>query len=507
MNKKINLNHTKNNIKFYSKIEIIGLNLLYTVLVLNLIIQIDSDNNFIKMTIIPNENSPKILSVFNHNKPSRILLNGTVLNNSNITKKELEIYHNETNSKLNNYYIDIGEHNIQNIIIEWNNTIDSMFAMFRECDFIISIDFSNFNISFVKEMSYMFSKCYSLQYLELSNFNTSNVIDMKFMFFGCYSLISLDVSSFNTSNVIDMKNMFSFYFYEEDEEFDIFSISEPELSLLFILEQIEIFSSQKDILISLDLSNFDTSSVMDMSGMFFGFFYLKSLNINKFNTSFVQDMRFMFSYCISLISLNISNFDTSLVTEMTGMFAGCTSLISLELSSNFISTNVRTTAYMFSRCYYLISLDLSSFNPSLIVISRFMLSYCKNLEFINLTNFCLNYDRLEEEEYYLDMFILTQDFLVYCKNDQISDIYDLSVDVVKNQLLSKRCSIENCSTNWKSKKKKSVVDSNLCVDNCSSISYYEYNNQCYKNCPEGTNSSEKDLYLCEIIPKKVEKET
>ena len=117
------------------------------------------------------------------------------------------------------------------------------------------------------------------------------------------------------------------------------------------------------------------------------------------------------------------------------------------------------------------------------------------------------YDRLEEEEYYLDMFRLTQDFLVYCKNDQISDIYDLSVDVVKNQLLSKKCSIEDCSTNWKSKKKKSVVDSYLCVDNCSSISYYEYNNQCYKNCPEGTNSSEKDLYLCKIIPKKVEKET
>ena len=145
----------------------------------------------------------------------------------------------------------------------------------------------------------------------------------------------------------------------------------------------------------------------------------------------------MFSYCISLISLNISNFDTSSVSDMTGMFAGCTSLISLELSSNFISTNVRTTAYMFSRCHYLISLDLSSFNPSLIVISRFMLSYCKNLEFVNLTNFFLYYDRLEEEEYYLDMFILTQDFLVYCKNDQISDIYDLSVDVVKNQLLSK----------------------------------------------------------------------
>ena len=66
--------------------------------------------------------------------------------------------------------------------------------------------------------------------------------------------------------------------------------------------------------------------------------------------------------------------------------------------------------------------------------------------------------------------------------------------------------MEDCSTNWKSKRKKSIINSNLCVDNCSSISYYEYNSQCYLNCPEGTNPSEKDLYLCETNNKNVEKE-
>ena len=54
----------------------------------------------------------------------------------------------------------------------------------------------------------------------------------------------------------------------------------------------------------------------------------------------------MFEKCISLISLNLNNFDTSSVTTMDGMFQQCSSLISLDLSS-FNTSSVTTMVLYF----------------------------------------------------------------------------------------------------------------------------------------------------------------
>ncbi|MCD8039243.1 MAG: DUF285 domain-containing protein [Lachnospiraceae bacterium] len=97
-------------------------------------------------------------------------------------------------------------------------------------------------------------------------------------------------------------------------------------------------------LTSLDLSGFDTSSVIYMSGMFHGCSNLTSLDLNSFNTSNVTTMAFMFYECKNMTSLKLSNFDTSNVTNMMYMFA-CDSLESLDLS-NFDMTNVTDVSSM-----------------------------------------------------------------------------------------------------------------------------------------------------------------
>ena len=115
------------------------------------------------------------------------------------------------------------------------------------------------------------------------------------------SLTSLDVSNFDTSNVTDMSAMFGVC-----------------LSL-----------------ISLDLSNFNTSNVTDMRSIFYGCSSLTSLNLSNFNTSNVTDMSWMFYNCLSLISLNINNFNTLKVTNMSHMFSNCFSLNSVKFGSKF----------------------------------------------------------------------------------------------------------------------------------------------------------------------------
>ena len=57
----------------------------------------------------------------------------------------------------------------------------------------------------------------------------------------------------------------------------------------------------------------------------------------------------MFGYCYRLINLNLSNFNTQNVTNMSYMFFGCNSLTNLNLS-NFYTQNVTNMSGMFSNC-------------------------------------------------------------------------------------------------------------------------------------------------------------
>ena len=95
----------------------------------------------------------------------------------------------------------------------------------------------------------------------------------------------------------------------------------------------------------LDLSNFNTSNVTDMSFMFNGCNKLKEIKgINKFNTNKVTYMKVMFLQCNVLEYLDLSNFNTSNVIDMSFMFTGCNNLKYLNIL-NF--TNNCETKNMF----------------------------------------------------------------------------------------------------------------------------------------------------------------
>jgi surface protein len=61
-------------------------------------------------------------------------------------------------------------------------------------------------------------------------------------------------------------------------------------------------------------------------------------------------MASMFRDCNNLTTLDLSNFDTSNVTDMSEMFANGTSLTTLDLSS-FATSNVTNTRSMFTGCW------------------------------------------------------------------------------------------------------------------------------------------------------------
>ena len=131
---------------------------------------------------------------------------------------------------------------------------------------------------------------------------------------------------------------------------------------------------------SLDLSNFNTAIVTNMSYMFNGCSALSSLDLSNFNTAIVTNMSYMFFNCANLSSLDLSNFNTAIVSDMSLMFGSCSTLSSLDLS-NFYTKEVRDMSYMFSRCSALTTIYASDkFVTSKVQSGISMFSACKNLK-------------------------------------------------------------------------------------------------------------------------------
>ena len=170
------------------------------------------------------------------------------------------------------------------------------------------------------------------------------IITSKYMFNKCKNLTNIDLSNFDTKDITDMSYMF--YGCEN--------------------------------LTNIELSNFDTQNVRNMSFMFYKCFNLQSLDLSNVNTKNVNNMAGMFYLCKSLKNINLLNFNTQKVTNMCYMFNSCRFLQNINLS-NFNTENVTNMCYMFCLCESLQKIDISSFNVQNVKNMSYMFSGCKCL--------------------------------------------------------------------------------------------------------------------------------
>ena len=187
---------------------------------------------------------------------------------------------------------------------------------------------------------------------------------------------------FNTENEAILTSKQYLYLYK-DSRIDI-HFNETVKSL----EKFFDYNSDLNVkyLITIDLSHFDTSSVTNMDGLFFGCSSLETIVLSHFKTSLVSKMGYMFGLCSSLRSIDLSHFDTSLVTRMSYIFSGCSKLKSIDVS-HFDTSSVVDMAGMFSRCSSLKILDLSNFDTSSVIEMGNMFSECSSINSIKIYNF------------------------------------------------------------------------------------------------------------------------
>lgn len=237
--------------------------------------------------------------------------------------------------------------------------VKNMHHMFWTKDGLVKhINLDELDTSNVEDMGYMFSTPYEnnlttqIDPVDFSRFNTRRLKIMTGMFAGSH-LPSIDIRNFNTSSVTNMEHLFN----------GLKKVTDLNLSGLNVREVNNIGSlfARNPGLISLNLSGWQLDSVHDMSYMFNQLHALNTLNLTGFTTKNVVDMNHMFNECHNLTALNLSSFDTRNVTDMNNMFRDDFALKNLNLSS-FNTSNVTNMKEMFRHSGVIYPLDVSTFD-------------------------------------------------------------------------------------------------------------------------------------------------
>ena len=118
-----------------------------------------------------------------------------------------------------------------------------------------------------------------------------------------------------------------------------------------------------------------------------------------------------------------------------------------------------------------------------------MFGNCKSLEYLNIYNF-LDYNSIKN-----NLFFQVPQNLIYCLNNEEHST------LILEQLKDKKCSTNDCSLNWKSKKQYYIEDKNICIKNCDidDTFKYQYKDKCLLVCPEGFHPSEKNECIKDSI--------
>ena len=193
--------------------------------------------------------------------------------------------------------------------------------LFAECANLTSIDFTHFDTVGVTNMDHMFYNDSNLASLDLSGFDTSQVTSMAGMFYGTTGLSTVDLSNFDTSHVDSMTQMF------QNSGVSVLNLSSFNTGM--VTDMSYMFAATTN-LTNLNIGSFDTSKVTTMAGMFqqTG---LTSLDLSFFNTDSLLNMHHMFYQSAQLVNVDVSNFNVTNITNMNFAFQGTSALATLDL--------------------------------------------------------------------------------------------------------------------------------------------------------------------------------
>lgn len=175
----------------------------------------------------------------------------------------------------------------------WNAKPRNIKSMFSSCSSIEEIDISGIDLSDITSLDTVFSDCNNLKTLRLPNCTMSNVTSLKFTFYYCCVLSDLDLSGWDTSNVTDFMGALSGV-RDKDIPCTTYTWNVSKATTMQYL-----FNNCSGVE-SLDLSNWETPNLTNISSMFYETRALKILDMSNFSLSSTGIADNTFKYCNNL---------------------------------------------------------------------------------------------------------------------------------------------------------------------------------------------------------------
>lgn len=263
-------------------------------------------------------------------------------------------------------------------VSEWDvSSVTNFGAIFEHCDVLQGLDVSKWDVSSATSFHNTFRYCISVPSIDVSNWNVSNAVDMSYMFSHCETITELDLTTWETTSVTDTSEMFS----SCDNLQTIYGLSTFDMS--GVTNAHGMFREAISLL-ELDVASWNMSSATDIGAIFYGCELVSSIDVSTWDVSHVQEMGSVFQDCHNLASIDVSNWDTSMATTMDSMFADCYLLESLDVSK-FNTSNVSNFSYMFSGVYKIKTIDVSSWVTDSATDMSYMFNACNKLSTLDVS--------------------------------------------------------------------------------------------------------------------------
>ena len=249
---------------------------------------------------------------------------------------------------------------------KWNTSnVTNMQGLFLNDSNIESLSgIENWDTSNVKDMSLIFDLCKKLNDVSaIKNWNVTKVETLYYSFASCYLLEEVDLSNWKTKSLTDISFMFSMLFNSSYDS-----------------------GTLKRIILS---EKFDTSKVTTMENTFYNNPMIEDYSfLQYFDTSNVTDLTHIFFNNLSFDDIKyVKDWDVSNVTNMNGTFIGTESLTSLEGLENWDVSNVEDMSFMFRNCISLKSLnEIKDWNVSKVLNYKYMFYGCRILQDVSSIN-------------------------------------------------------------------------------------------------------------------------
>ena len=430
--------------------------------------------------------------------------------------------------------------------------------MFNDCDSLTYIDLSNFITSNVNNMGSMFGWCVNLISVDLSNFDISGVSTLGYMLSKCRKLLFVNLNSFVLKNGAETDNMF-----EEVPSDLIYCIGENSNNIKTQLESISNNNDcsnicfSKSITVDIDqrkcIEIEEEEKIEECSKYSYNNTCYDKCPIrtqaSSINEHLCEDLNCTNYYdynqtkCINIIPDGFFLNDTKYRTidkchpycktcEEKGNNdnTNCKTCISDKYFDSGNCTSSCVNGYYkdssnnnVCKCNYDIKCESCStesikYNLCITCNNNY---YPKYNDSSNKLGFINCYDKLDG--YFLDNNIYMPCYST-CKKCNISGYENNNncIECIENYIFInnnediincyKKCdhyyyfdSFNNyhCTEDDKcpNEYQKLIKEENKCIQNCNMDNYYKYenNNSCYANCPNGTNISSENPFLCEII--------